>query len=259
MTALAAGGPLAQRCALVVAHPDDEAIGAGGQIRRFDNLVVIVASDGAPRDGRDMARLGFASLDDYRKARRDELLAALAAADAPRDHLIRLDLPDGELVFALEFLVATLAEIFTTRNIEIALTHCYEGGHPDHDALALAVAAAARRCAAPPAVIEMPFYRAGPQGWLIQSFDENGPPPVTLEIEGDAWRWKCAMIDAHRSQRDLLASFRRPLETFRLAPDHDFTQPPNAGSWLYDQVAPRVPPELWLSRARAMLDAELRQ
>ena len=52
------------------------------------------------------------------------------------------------------------------------LTHAYEGGHPDHDAVAFAVAAAVRVAgrAADTTIVEMPFYRAGPEGWIRQLF-----------------------------------------------------------------------------------------
>ena len=64
---LKAGGPLAQRVTMVLAHPDDEAIGAGGQLHRFKISRSIVASDGAPRDGRDMRRTGHATIERLRE------------------------------------------------------------------------------------------------------------------------------------------------------------------------------------------------
>jgi LmbE family N-acetylglucosaminyl deacetylase len=241
---------------MVVAHPDDEAIGAGGQMHRFENLTLVVGTDGAPPDGRDLARTGHASVDAYAKTRRAELTQALEALQLSDHSVIRLDLPDGELIYAVNVLVAILADVFERNEIDVAMTHAYEGGHPDHDALALAVQLAARRCTHPPSIVEMPYYHAGPHGWVLQSFPEGDPAAVRVRLDNDSWARKCAMLDAHRSQAELLAGFRQPLETFRLAPAHDFMQPPRAGRWLYEQVAPTLHPEAWLARARAAIAAE---
>jgi LmbE family N-acetylglucosaminyl deacetylase len=239
-----------------VAHPDDETIGAGGQLHRFRDLTLLVASDGAPRDGRDMRRTGHASLEDYARTRRTELMRALQALDLRDDAPILLDLPDGELIFAIETLIAQLAEIFARNKIEIVMTHAYEGGHPDHDALALATQLAARRMPHPPALVEMPYYHAGADGWVFQSFADNEPAPLTVELDADSWRRKCAMLDSHVSQSELLTGFRQPTEKFRLAPAHDFTREPTTGRWLYEQVAPTLRPETWLAHARAVILAE---
>jgi LmbE family N-acetylglucosaminyl deacetylase len=251
-----AGGPLAQRVTMVLAHPDDEAIGAGGQLHRFENLTLIVASDGAPRDGRDMRRMGYESTSAYARARRAELTEALQSLQLSDHALIQLELPDGELIMAVPVLVSILAEMFERNETEIVMTHAYEGGHPDHDALALAVRLATQRCRLPPTIIEMPYYHAGPDGWVLQSFPPGGPAPVSIELSADAWARKSAMLDAHRSQADMLKGFRNPIERFRVAPVHNFMQPPNSGRWLYDQVAPSLHPELWLAHARAALAAE---
>src|SRR3954454_5236901 len=66
--------------AMVVAHPDDEVIGAGAQLARFTNLALVHVTDGAPADVRDATRAGFASAQDYAAARREELEKALAVA-----------------------------------------------------------------------------------------------------------------------------------------------------------------------------------
>jgi LmbE family N-acetylglucosaminyl deacetylase len=253
---LAAGGPIKQRVAMVVAHPDDEAIGAGGQLHRFENLTLIFGADGAPRDGRDMRRTGHASIEAYATTRRTELTAALKALQLSDHAVIRLDLPDGELIFAVEILVSILAEMFARNQTEVVMTHAYEGGHPDHDALALAVHLAARRCAIPPSIVEIPYYHAGPDGWVLQSFPESEPGQIVIPLSEDAWMRKCAMLDAHQSQAEQLSGFRQPIEKFRLARAHNFLRPPNEGRWLYEQVAPTLHPEAWLARARAVVVAE---
>src|SRR5437764_14240477 len=76
---LAEGRTLEQRVMIVVAHPDDETVGMGAQLRRLGDALLLQVTDGAPRDGRDAAARGFASTADYAVARRAELHAALEA------------------------------------------------------------------------------------------------------------------------------------------------------------------------------------
>ncbi|MBV9250682.1 MAG: hypothetical protein JO227_15715, partial [Acetobacteraceae bacterium] len=42
--------PIEMRSAVVVAHPDDETVGAGASLRLFRDLTLVHVTDGAPRD-----------------------------------------------------------------------------------------------------------------------------------------------------------------------------------------------------------------
>src|ERR1044071_4721885 len=90
---LAARQRVTERVLIVAAHPDDETIGCGAQLWRFDDLLLVHVTDGAPRDGKDAAQYGFASVADYAAARRRELDAALAAGEVTARRM-HLDLPD---------------------------------------------------------------------------------------------------------------------------------------------------------------------
>ena len=72
LQALAGRQAVAQRVALVVAHPDDEAIALGGSLHLLRDLLMVHATDGAPRG----TTKGFASRDAYAAARRAELAQA---------------------------------------------------------------------------------------------------------------------------------------------------------------------------------------
>src|SRR5205085_11027704 len=70
----------AGRAALVVAHPDDETLGLGGQLPRLNGLTIIHVTDGAPRNRHDASRHGFATAAAYAAARRRAPEAAVALA-----------------------------------------------------------------------------------------------------------------------------------------------------------------------------------
>ena len=228
----------AQAVALVVAHPDDEVLGLGAQLNRLKGLTIVHVTDGAPR----AAAHGFATREDYAAARRKELAAAVALAGIGPDALVGLGVADQEAALDLARIARRLSEIFAQRGIQVVLTHAYEGGHPDHDAAAFAAHAACRLMSArghPPGLVEMPFYHAGPGGWVRQRFSarDDGPTELALPL-GEAERaLKQRMYDAHATQRETLDSFPPECERFRLAPAHDFTILPNGGDLLYERYA----------------------
>src|SRR5712671_1244219 len=155
---LAARQRVGDRVVVVAAHPDDETIGLGAQLRRLDDALLVHVTDGAPRDGHDAAVYGFATLADYEAARRRELAAALAAGDAQQARTLCLGIVDQEAMHHLTELAHRLRDILERERPQAVITHAYEGGHPDHDAAAFAVHAACRLAAEPPPILEMALY-----------------------------------------------------------------------------------------------------
>ncbi|RAI37619.1 PIG-L deacetylase family protein, partial [Rhodoplanes roseus] len=187
----------------------------------------------------------------YAMARRRELAAALALAGLAPDQVVLLGLPDQEVAEQMPVLARRLAAMCRTRGIDVVITHAMEGGHPDHDAVAFAVRAAAAladRDGYPIAVLEMPFYRRGPSGWLHQSFVPDRRSPATdVRLSDDEIALKRSMLAAHASQRATLAQFPVHVERFRPATPIDVTILPNDGALLYELYDWGLTGERWLA------------
>ena len=208
--------------ALVVAHPDDETIGAGAALPLFRRLLLVHATDGAPRDVADARAAGFATAADYAAARRRELDAALAAGGV-RAERAALGAADQGASFRMAELSRALAALLERHGARAVLTHPYEGGHPDHDAVAFCARAAASLLARRGA------RRAGDRGDGLLPRRAGGlgrrrascpaarrPPCVALT--GEERARKRAMLDAFATQAATLARFPVGEEVFRAAP-----------------------------------------
>jgi LmbE family N-acetylglucosaminyl deacetylase len=236
------------RVLVVVAHPDDEVVGAGALISRLPDVWILHATDGAPRDPRFMAR-GFAGTrEEYAQARRRELEDALSLAGIGPDRLFGLGIADQEAVFEIPRLTAGIARAVREIGPELVLTLAYEGGHPDHDAVALA----ARQAAAGIEVVEMPLYHAGPgtERMIVQEF-LPGPPEIRLTLTDGERDLKRRMIEAFATQAETLQAFLPPRdERFRPAPPCDFTRPPHEGRLQYETWGFPIDGKRWREAAR---------
>lgn len=222
---------------VVVAHPDDETVGASSLLTRLTHAHFVYVTDGAPQDGRDAMRQGW-SVDEYRDARRRERDAAFARCGLDPARIVEFACPDQQAVFQLADLSLRLAHLFELHAIGSVLTHAYEGGHPDHDAAAFIVHAAARLTPVAPAIMEMPLYRRGPQGTLAFEFlpDElSDAHAITVSLSPEERSLKQSLINCYASQRDTLTMLPLEMERFRPAPAHDFRRPPHEGVLWYEE------------------------
>jgi LmbE family N-acetylglucosaminyl deacetylase len=235
LAALLERRPIDEPIALVVAHPDDETLAAGGSLHLFRRLLLVHVTDGAPRGLGDAAREGFAGPAEYAAARARELDAALALSGAMPE-LVSLGIADQEATACVPTITGRLSELFAELGIQTVLTHSYEGGHPDHDAVAMAVHALGAE------IVEFAGYHAGADGQLETNlFLEHALFGSGLEHEanvllgnGDLAR-KRAMLACFHTQREILSRFDPAIERFRLAPAYDFSQPPHPGRLLYEE------------------------
>jgi N-acetylglucosamine malate deacetylase 2 len=224
----------ARDIAIVTAHPDDETLAFGAVMRRLQGVRVVLATDGSPRDMLTQRRLGFESVEAYRDARHAELTAALALAGVPASALTRLEFPDKEAARNLGAFAAALRAFFAANSIRAVLTHAYEGGHPDHDAVAAAVALATRGSAIE--VVESPFYRSRHGRFAVQSFvTVDGVRVVETPLTPEEAAHKLAMVACYPSQAALLNGFKPRFERFRSMPAYNFAHPPNGGEVDYEK------------------------
>jgi LmbE family N-acetylglucosaminyl deacetylase len=237
--------------AVVVAHPDDETIGCGAQLSRLAGVSIIVATNGAPLNIAEARCHGCSSTQSYAELRSEELCRAMALARVPQRNIIELGMSDQGAVRHLADLARSIYYLLAAQEIRIVLTHAYEGGHPDHDATAFAVHAAAAlrgRHRQPLWVIEMPFYRADGPHQAVQQFPARPVAPVTAIRLNDRERTlKRAMLAAYASQRQTLSSFSLEGEYFRPAAKQDFLSLPNNGTLLYERHDWGTTGEQWLA------------
>ncbi len=240
-----------QRWLVVVAHPDDEVLGCGALLSRLPDVEVVHVTDGAPRRGDDARRRGFETPAAYAASRWREARAALALAGVSETHHHGFGVADQDAAYRLVDVARRLSPV--VERADAVLTHAYEGGHPDHDAVAFAVHAAVRRASGRQRpIVEMPFYHAGSEDWVRQQFLPGTDVDVDcLSLSETERDLKRRMAACHATQGDTLASFDLARELFRLAPAYDFDRLPHDGDLLYERHGWNLDRDGWLAAVRA--------
>lgn len=224
---------------LVAAHPDDEIIGAGASLSCWRDLTVVHVTDGAPRNHPYAPSATFPDRAAYAATRRKEAQDALAIAGIAAEHIVDLAFVDQEAPFHLREISERIAALIAALRPALIVTHAYEGGHPDHDATCFAVHAACRLVTRaeinPPGLVEMTAYFRYGRQCVTSAFLPSGETLAVVELDGTGRARKRRMLQCHKSQGDLVATFPVERECFRPAPDYDFCQPPHSGRLFYEQ------------------------
>lgn len=248
---------------LVLAHPDDETVGAASLLPALTTATFVYVTDGAPRDDRDARRAGCATREAYAERRQGETLSALESVGVARHRVEFVDCVDQEAAIQLPMLIRWLEILIREQRPSIVLTHPYEGGHPDHDACAFVVHTIAERLAAAgeprPIVAEFTSYHAnGAGGWTFGEFlSARGEDVIERKLSAAERNLKRRLIGCYRSQRSVLQHVPLDLERFRVAPEYDFSAPPHRGRLLYETFGWEISGARWREHAaRALHDLE---
>jgi len=249
---------------IIVAHQDDESVGAGSRLCKLTDAYVVHVTDGAPRNPEVAKRYGFQSREEYAEARWNELARAMELAGIPRERLIHLGYADGDAAYRMVDLVIDVAELIDQHAPDIVITHPYEGGHTDHDATAFAVHLACgilrREGANPPVVLEMTSYHDREGRRVVHEFlPHEGADRArrAVHLTEDEQELKQRMFECFTTQQTVLNTFSTAIEKFRPAPRYLFTRPPHEGMLNYEKYGD---PELgarWRYHAELAM-AELR-
>jgi N-acetylglucosamine malate deacetylase 2 len=238
-----AKAPVRLRALLLVAHPDDETIGASAVMPRISDCAVAYLTDGAPLDPRFWSPAAKGSRAEYACLRWREALSALALAGVPPTRIHWLGGVDQDAIFDLPNLIPRFQALLRQLTPQVVITHPYEGGHPDHDAASLVTHAAIEmlRCDQPdtPELVEMTSYhrRGGKcETGEFLSIPGYSAPELKMVFSPEDRARKACMLACYASQRSVLASLSSPLERLRISPHYDFTQPPHAGKLWYESL-----------------------
>ncbi len=258
VAANAAAGLSPLHLLVLVAHPDDEAIGAGALLRGYPDATIVHLTDGGGGDLASVLARGFRTREEYAQTRRREVLAALSLVGIPPSRVRCLGIPDGEAGRRLLDVSRLVMDLFDDLRPDVVLTHPYEGGHSDHDAAAFAVHMAAgvlrREGGGAPLVLELTSYHNRDGHRVRGEFLPHDDVPQAQMLLGDEEReLKRRMFDAFTSQQDVVRPFQLGVERFRVAPRYVFTEPPHPGMLDYERRCVRITGAEWRAMAERAL------
>jgi LmbE family N-acetylglucosaminyl deacetylase len=211
------------RTLIAVAHADDETLGCFSLMSaHHERIHILHATDSAPRDLKYAQRAGYSNRQDYKAARAAEFAAVLEAARIPAAQYHCLDIADLDTPLQTPQIRAAVVALKPDR----IYTHAYEGGHPDHDAVAYALAGL-------PGLWEFPLYHFHRRVYTPQQF-LAGEPAETVHLDSLQRQTKRAWLNQFHSQQRVISNFPLDAELFRPAPAYDFTKPPHEGELYYE-------------------------
>lgn len=215
---------LEMRILIAVAHADDETLGCFTLLTSGKHEISILhATNSCPLDLKYAIRSGYQTREAYEKGRREEMQAALEAGGLQRSQWRWLDIADQEAPNQ----IAAIRNAVLEYEVDRIYTHAYEGGHPDHDAVAFALRGL-------PNVWEFPLYHAWGAAWVPQRF-VHGEPLELTKLTRKQQEHKRRMLNCFSSQQRVIGSFPLDEEPARPQPEYDFSKPPHEGQIYYER------------------------
>ena len=230
---------LLKRTLVIVAHADDECIGAGALMQRMEHAALVFCTDGGPRDSYFWNSYG--SREAYARIRQEEAIDAAKAIGIARPAFVPIT--DQELYLNLPYALEALEGVLRDSRPDAILTLAYEGGHPDHDCCGFLGHLLGERHRLP--VWELPLYHRTREGPRHQEFLFPADGAHTIVISDDELTRKRKMLEAYKSQGNVLDAFDLSLERFRPQAEYDFSRPPrtdviNYEFWQWSMTAAQV-------------------
>lgn len=254
--------PLLGRTLVLVAHPDDETVGAGALLQRMAEPAVVFATDAAPRDEYFWGRFG--SRLRYARVREEEARQALAVIGVPVIEFLApqsLGLEcfvDQELFRSIPQALEQLSGLVTRLRPQALLTLAYEGGHPDHDVCNFLASVVARRHRLP--AWEFPLYHRNSKDEIIYlRFMRPDKNEVSFDATPEEIEAKRTMVKAYTSQPQIIDQFDPRTERFRPLPAYDYSHPPHPGTLNYEAWRWPISGEQVCSAFKEYLRQERRQ
>jgi LmbE family N-acetylglucosaminyl deacetylase len=239
---------LRSRIVIVVAHPDDEVIAAGGQLHRWPNVHFVHVTNGSPSSLDDALAAGCRTREEYARLRRKEFERVLRYFNLPKDRSITFNFDDQQTSFSLHEVSDSIARTLRDLSPDIVLTHPFEGGHPDHDATTFAVHAANQ---GDRQIIEFAGYNNAAGYFRAGEFlSEYSTEEIGRDLLPFERLQKEALFNYYSSQLGTLALFGTTHERFRVAPRYDFCRAAHSGQLYYERYPWGMTADLWSELAR---------
>jgi LmbE family N-acetylglucosaminyl deacetylase len=222
---------------VVAAHPEDETIGLGATMASSEKLTVLYLTTVCPGDHVWRAPL-IAPADELCSDPHEELRCAMKLAGVDPQRVRSLRIGEAAATETLVSLTRSMIDEIQRIAPPVVITHAYEGGHPDHDAVAFIVHAAAamleREGNRVPVVAEMTSWHARDGELVTYEFLPSRMPVYTRVLTASEKELKRAMIECYVTRREVLAAFPLQVERVRLAPAYAFTEAPHTGTLWYE-------------------------
>jgi LmbE family N-acetylglucosaminyl deacetylase len=237
----------------VVAHPDDVVVAAGARIGYVASLTILHVTDGTPRTLNTAQKAAFNNRKLFALTRRAELKSALELITG-KSRLHSLPIAEQEACYHIADIARWIVQLARKGQVAMLVTQPYEGGHPDHDACAVACRCAVellKREEVNLPLLEVSGYHFDGARMRGGAFIPRiGVPAARVPLALQDRNRKLAMLDCFQSQPATLELLPLRAERFRVAPGYNFNAAPHAGPVLYELLESGMSSERWRALAR---------